>query len=108
MSIGKLIYICGIDGSGKTTLAKNLSNHFGDKSIFLPLNNSKRFINEIDSFCKEYNTDRWSIFSEYFRGNIWALELVYFCENILKPALKSTNMYSSIDIIYVMLYILIY
>lgn len=34
MSIGKLIYICGIDGSGKTTLAKNLSNHFGDKSIF--------------------------------------------------------------------------
>lgn len=41
MSIGKLIYICGIDGSGKTTLAKNLSNHFGDKSIFLPLNNSK-------------------------------------------------------------------
>ena len=100
MSIGKLIYICGIDGSGKTTLAKNLSNHFGDKSIFLPLNNSKRFINEIDSFCKEYNTDRWSIFSEYFRGNIWALELVYFCENILKPALKKYE-YVFIDRYYI-------
>ena len=66
----------------------------------MPLNNSKRFINEIDSFCKEYDTDRWSKFSEYFRGNIWALELVYFCEKILKPALKKYE-YVFIDRYYI-------
>ena len=52
MSNGKLIYICGIDGSGKTTLSKNLSKNLGSNSIFLPLNQSKIFFKELDSICR--------------------------------------------------------
>ena len=64
MSNGKLIYICGIDGSGKTTLSKNLSKNLGSNSIFLPLNQSKIFFKELDSICRKYNTNRWAEFSE--------------------------------------------
>lgn len=48
---GKLIYILGIDGSGKTTLARNLYQYYNEKepnSCVLALNYSK-YTDELES-----------------------------------------------------------
>lgn len=70
-----LIHICGIDGSGKTTLAKNLQR-FYSSSHFLELSANTKLINQVNQICSKLESNRWDEFDNYFRSILWADELI--------------------------------
>lgn len=69
-----LIHICGIDGSGKTTLAQRLKQVY-KHSIFLELSANTKLVNQVNELCMEINSTRWEKFDNYFRSILWANEL---------------------------------
>jgi len=87
---GKLIYICGIDGAGKTTLAQNLTNIISknNKTVLVPSSKNSIFIPELEIVSAKLNKTRQECFSATFRGCVWALELINKSINYIEPALK--------------------
>lgn len=86
---GRLIYILGIDGSGKTTLAEKLYNHFNKKepdSCKLALGYNM-FTNELEVAAKKAHTTRRECFSAQMRGVIWGLDLLKKAVDILIPVM---------------------
>lgn len=82
---GKLIYICGIDGAGKTTIAKKLASDLKNTK-YISISNNSFFTNQIKK-CKG-NKYRDS-YDPYFRGVQWALDMLYISNTIIQPLLKS-------------------
>ena len=74
---GKIIYIFGIDGSGKTTLVKNLNEYLKRKKVNVVKYLSKPFFTEeLEEVSKSNNTTRRACFSPLFRGLTWGLDLL--------------------------------
>lgn len=85
MTNTKIIYVCGIDGSGKTTLANSLVDFYKNQgdALYASPNQFKKYVNHIDLVSEKAKSSRWDEFPEYFRGMMWALELLELSERIL-------------------------
>lgn len=87
---GKLIYIFGIDGSGKTTLSRNLSSYLSNINPVKPVLSSEKsvFTTELEEVARQFNTTRRGCFSPLLRGTGWGLDLVYKSINQIEPSLS--------------------
>ncbi|WP_187159431.1 dTMP kinase [Lactobacillus helsingborgensis] len=81
---GQLIYICGIDGAGKTTLAKKLSKRW-ENTKYVSVKDSLYFTEQIR---KEHGDTYREYFSPYFRGVQWALDMLKMSNENISPLLK--------------------
>ncbi len=90
MKQARFYYICGIDGSGKTTLAKGLAQYIEEYKNVKVANLSKEsvMIMEMNSVCKKFGTTRWIEFSDFYRGMVWAIEMLNVSYNIVKKNLE--------------------
>lgn len=78
MQKGKLIVIMGCDGSGKTTLIKNIDTYYSQKLNIITLSGfgNKKYTMELDRVAREQGKERKEIFSADFRSCIWFIDLV--------------------------------
>lgn len=84
---GKLIYIFGIDGSGKTTLVKNLEKYFIENTVFLQTFSEPYYTTELENAANKLNASKRSIFSQQLRSCTWMLDLVRTTNEIIIPNL---------------------
>lgn len=94
-----IIHICGIDGSGKTSLAKSLTE-FYDNSLFLELSSSVKLVNQVNKVCEKCNSTRWDLFDNYFRSILWANELLSISNTFDKDKLYFLDRYKLCNYIY--------
>lgn len=84
---GKLMYIFGIDGCGKTTLLKNLENNLNDDTIFLRTFSSPYFTTELKNVASKLCSSHRKEFTQQLRSSVWMLDLVKTANEIIIPNL---------------------
>lgn len=91
MKQARFYYICGIDGSGKTTLANGLAQYIKEYRNVKAVNlsNESVMIKEMNSVCKKFGSTRWIEFSDFFRGMAWAIEMLNVSHKIVKKNLEA-------------------
>lgn len=95
-----LIHICGIDGSGKTTLVKSLHRNYRFSNFF-EISNNVKLVNQVNRICKQTDSTRWEKFDNYFRSIIWANELLHISTNFKdKNGLIFVDRYKMCNLIY--------
>ncbi|MES5159779.1 dTMP kinase [Lactobacillus iners] len=82
---GKLIYICGIDGAGKTTIAKKLALDLKNAQ-YISVSENSFFTDQIKKCKGKRYRDSYD---PYFRGVQWALDILYMSNTLIKRLLKS-------------------
>lgn len=89
--MGKFIYICGLDGSGKTTLAKSLEESLNKISHakYVSLSENKPYIKCLNRISKKLKSNRWNEFPNFFRGSTWAMEMLSVSLYEIKPLLDN-------------------
>lgn len=89
---GKLVVFSGIDGSGKSTLCKNVFKFYADRKYnveYISVFEERRFISEYEKITNE-NTETTRItISEKLKNIAWLCDLVNNTLNILVPKLNS-------------------
>jgi thymidylate kinase len=70
---GKLIYVFGIDGSGKTTLVQNLGKYLKQITPVQVVYSSEMtpFTDELEQVSSRFHTSRRECFSPTLRGAVW-------------------------------------
>ncbi|MFJ7405875.1 MULTISPECIES: dTMP kinase [unclassified Lysinibacillus] len=88
-NLSRLIYVFGIDGSGKTTLVKNLETYLSKKQdvISVPSSKISIFTNELEVVASKMSQTRRQCFSPLIRGTAWGLDLLYKANEIIEPNL---------------------
>jgi len=78
MQNGKLIVIMGCDGTGKTTLLKNINKYYSKKFNIVTMSGfgNKKYTMELDKIAKEQGKERKEIFSDDLRSCIWLIDLL--------------------------------
>lgn len=78
MRNGKLIVIMGCDGTGKTTLLKNIDKYYSKKLNIATLSGfgNKKYTSELDKIAKEQGKERKEVFSADLRSSIWLIDLL--------------------------------
>lgn len=87
---GKLIMISGIDGSGKTTVAEGIKNYLlgvGIKNVVIVDAMKGGCYTRQLKECSVDNTNMRQKFSAELLNLTWSADLLYTCENIVKPYL---------------------
>lgn len=85
--MGKIIAICGIDGSGKTTCATIIKEYFeqlGQKAIILDSMKNGIFIDEMKNISAKKKGDIWNHYSAEIINLAWTMDLIYIYENIVR------------------------
>lgn len=84
---GMLISVDGIDGSGKSTLVKNLALDLGKDFVYYDTFEKRKTISEVINISQKYEDSYHNMFSEELINKLWLLDLcdVVFdeVENIL-------------------------
>lgn len=78
MQKGKLIVIMGCDGTGKTTLLKNIDKYYSKKLNIVTSSGfgDKKYTAELEKIAKEQGKNRKEIFSADLRSCIWLIDLL--------------------------------
>jgi len=78
MQKGKLIVIMGCDGTGKTTLLKNIDKYYSNKFNITTISGfgNKKYTMELDKIAKIQGKERKEIFSADLRSSIWIIDLL--------------------------------
>lgn len=82
---GRLIYICGIDGAGKTTLAKELAKRWNNTK-YISVTESLFFTKQIR---REHGEKYRDYFVPYFRGVQWALDMLKMSNEKILPQINN-------------------
>ena len=61
---GKLVVIDGIDGSGKSSIAKELDKYFDENVIVKETFSDQKIIEELDKIAQSFNLKKEQLFSE--------------------------------------------
>lgn len=88
-NIGKLIVIDGIDGSGKSSLSKELNQYFGTEVVVKEAFEKREMIEELDIFAKHFNTRKEKVFSEQLINVVWMMELMLNIRNDVENLLNN-------------------
>jgi len=78
MQKGKLVVIMGCDGTGKTTLLKNIDKYYSEKLNIVTSSGfgDKKYTMELDKIAKEQGKERKEIFSADLRSSMWLIDLL--------------------------------
>lgn len=78
MQKGKLVVIMGCDGTGKTTLLKNIDKYYSKKLNIVTLSGfgNKKYTSELEKIAKEQGKMRKEVFSADLRSSIWLIDLL--------------------------------
>ena len=85
---GLLIHVLGIDGSGKTTLVKQLEKCYKNDMLYVQPFSQPYFTNELHNIANRLNMSRRMAFSQQLRSLVWMLDLIKTTNEILIPNIK--------------------
>lgn len=94
-----IIHICGIDGSGKTSLVRNLTKVYNNSS-FVELSSSVKLVNQVNRVCDKCDSTRWKLFDNYFRSILWANELLSISDNFEEDKIYFLDRYKLCNYVY--------
>lgn len=89
---GKLFVIDGIDGSGKTTLAKNIKKRLGNQIVVIETFEKRTITNELERVAAMLGKTKKETFSDRMINIAWMLDLIINVKNeIMQYLLKGEN-----------------
>ena len=89
---GKLFVIDGIDGSGKTTLAKNIKKRLENRIVVIETFEKRTITNELESVAATLGKCKKDIFSDRMINIAWMLDLIINVKTkIMKYLLNGEN-----------------
>lgn len=85
-----IIEIIGIDGSGKTSVAKYLANNLSNENFeFVSPFEKRNFIHEAEQIAKKENLTKYDVFSDKFINCLWIDDLLDNYIYTIKPLLDN-------------------
>lgn len=86
---GKLVVIDGIDGSGKSSIAKELDKYFDENVIVKETFSDQKIIEELDKIAQSFNLKKEQLFSERLINIVWMIELMLNVKNSIEKELEN-------------------
>ena len=86
---GKLVVIDGIDGSGKSSIAKELDKYFDGNVIVKETFSDQKIIEELDKIAQSFNLKKEQLFSERLINIVWMIELMLNVKNSIEKELEN-------------------
>jgi thymidylate kinase len=87
-----LIAVCGIDGSGKTTIANEIKQYFVshgmERCIVIDAMKGGKYIEHLKTVAVQTGISMRELYSPEILNIAWSLDLIDKYENIVKPYLK--------------------